>query len=360
MSKNTFSCSWSVRSAKIKTKMKVQRIAVLFSFLFLVGSGCSRMFAFLQRDPYGKEERKLFVQEELYVIDGKLYLKAIEKETGKIAYVEIRDYLRELTRWELRPKEEGRAVYGEIGGELKWKEGEGDKVQSFQIPKVPPFLKRKLVLLPLKSLGSEAEGYDVADAFYRFFLERSLVGFPVSGDLLRTFLEKSNIGMPKEVNEELVRLLGKGLGVQYVLALETYGPFRLGNEVLFSMGIKGYETLRGSLVFNLFVQKKTQSPAEALGEVFEEALLKVEGVLEESGWFSHIVWTGGEETVLLAGKSSGLGEGDVLTLFDPLKGQIKGKAKVKTLLGDDLCVISKLEGFFEEHDIAFFEPEEKG
>lgn len=317
------------------------------------------MSAFLKRDHYGKDERKPFVQEDLYVIDGKLYLKATEKETGKTTYVEIRDYLKAPHRWELRSKEEGKTVYREISNELRWTETELVKAQGFQFPKAPSFLKRKLVFLPLKGFGSE-ERYDVADAFYRFFFERSLLGHPVSGDFLRTFLEKSSVGMPKDVNEELVQLLGKGLGVQYVLTLESYGPFKLGGEVLFSLGIRGYETIGGRLVLDLLVQKKAQSQAEVLGAAFEEALAKVEGILEGSGWFSRIVWTGGDEAVLLAGKSSGLEEGDVLSVFDPLQGQKKGKVKVKSLLGNDLCVISKLEGSFGERDIVFFEPEENG
>lgn len=316
------------------------------------------MFAFLHKDPYSKEERKRFAQEDLYVIDGKLYLRAKDRETGKGAYVEIRDYLREPERWEFGS--EGKVVYSESSGELRWVEGEEREVGGFRFPKAPSFLKRKLVLLPLKGFGPEVEKYDVVDAFQRFLSERSLLGLPVSEEFLRTFLEKSNIRISNEVNKELVQVLGKGLGVQYVLALETYGPFRLGKEAIFSMRVKGYETLRGGLVFDLFVQKKAQEPAEALGAAFEEALAKVEGVLEGSGWFSSIAWARGEEAVLLAGRSSGLGVGDVFSLFDPLRGQKKGRVKVKNLLGDDLCVVSKIEGSLSERDIAFFEPEEKG
>gem|GEM_PF-1170902 len=339
--------------------MKVREIVILL--FLLMTAGCSRMFVFLQRDPYVKEERKRFSQEELYVIDGRLYLKATDKETGKMTYVEIREYLKQPERWELKSQRETKVEYGEGTGEFRWARGEEGSSVGLRLPKAPPFLKRKLALLPLKGFGAEAGMYDVADAFQGFLLERSLLGFPVPWESLRAFLEKSGLGTPREVGRDLVLLLGKGLGVQYVLALETCGPFRSGKEVLFSMGIKGYETLQGYLVLDLWIQKKAQSPTEVFEIAFEEALTKLEEFLENSGWFTRVVGTKGKEAMLLAGRKSGLGEGDLFSILDPLKGERKGRVRVKSLLGDDLCIISQTEGtLLGDNDLAFFEPEEKG
>lgn len=292
-------------------------------------AGCGKLPWAKKSFPYGKEERRLFADRDLYPIDGKLYLKVREKETGQVHFVEVTEYLRSPERWEVMSREgteeEGRGTVEEL---KRTAPAPRKRPLIASLPRSPSYLKRKVLLLPV--MVGDSPSPLLTDSFLRAFSQRALLTLPIGP---RSMGEGR--GLPTEGE---VRSLGLDTGAQAVLWARIYGPYEVSRTGYCQMELKLFETLEGTEILDLFLQETGATPQDALHLVMAKAVERTEEALGRLGWFTRVAKVKGGEAYILAGELSGLKEGDVLVVKEDPKGEPLARLRVVELLGSDTAV----------------------
>jgi hypothetical protein len=316
--------------------MKVKVFFILSLILFGGGLLSCKSLSFKSKDPYTKEEKRLFSDKDLYLIDGHYYLKVREKGTGKENFVEIRDFLKNPERWEIVKFER------EKKREEKAKESAVKETKRIErpllslLPQAPFYLKKKILILPFEVVG-ESFIYQrpfVEELFSRVFAQKALRVIPV---FYKGEWQSEDLSQALQV----VRL-GDNYGTQALLWVRLYGPFRSAKSFFALLDFKLYETLEGKVMFEGLLQKKAQSPEEALQGLFEDLVVKTEEILGSWGWFIRVVKVQDGKGLILAGERSGLRKGDLLEVKDQLPKE-GFKARVSELLGEDMAKLEPVE-----------------
>ena len=308
--------------------------------LLLGSSACGRL-PWSKRDIYGKEERRLFADRDLYVIDGRYYVKVKERGGGKERFIEIREFLSSPDRWEPVPPV----------GEAKEEKSEGTEVILSKrprrslfglLPSSPPYLKRKVLVLPLSCLSGSPGFSDeaVTELFLRVLSQRALVSLPIGPEALGG--EKVEAAVPFDTTR--VRSLGEVTGAEAVILGRLYGPFESTSGAFCQLELKLYETIEGTQILDLFLQKTADSPQRALEAIFQEAAERVERALGRAGWFTRVARIDGDKIYILAGRQSGLREGDVLLVKEDPRRRSAVRIRVVELLGADMALAERIEG----------------
>lgn len=295
-------------------------------------AGCGKLPWAKKSFPYGKEERKLFADRDLYPIDGKFYLKVRERDTGQVRFVEVTEYLRSPYRWEVIPREGGQQGELATAEELRRTAPAPRKRPLIaSLPRSPNYLKRKVLLLPIRAGDSPSP--TLTDGFLRIFSQRALLCLPLGPQAM----EAGKVGgvMP---TEEEVRSLGLYTGAQAVLWAGVYGPYEVSGTGYCQMELKLFETLEGTEILALFLQETGATPQDALHLVMAKAVERTEEVLGRLGWFTRMAKVEGDKAYVLAGGLSGLKEGDLLVVKEDPKGEPLARLRVVELLGFDTAV----------------------
>ena len=315
----------------------------LFFILILCGllgsSGCGHL-PWSKRDIYGKKDRELFADRDLYIIDGRYYVKVRERGGGQERFVEIREYLRSPSKWELLSP----------GGKAEGKRVEGAKAVIRKRPKrplfallpsSPPYLKRKVLVLPLSCLSDFPHLSDasVTELLLRTLSQKALVSLPIGPESLGG--GKTDFTSPDPAQ---AKFLGEVTGAEAVMWGRLYGPFESPSGAFCQLELKLYETIEGTQILDLLLQQTADAPERALEAIFQEAAERVEGVLSRSGWFTRVARVDGDKIYILAGRQSGLREGDVLLVKEDPRRRSAVRIRVVELLGADMALAERIEG----------------
>lgn len=304
---------------------------VSLALLSAVVLGCGKL-PWTKRDfPYGKEERGLFADKDLYPIDGRLYLKAKDRATGEVRFVEVKEYLRSPGSWEVLSQGDERETEAAATEGLKRPSPPPKKSHLFSaLPQSPAFLKRKMMVLPVEGVGDEPSV--LTDSLFKILSQRCLTALPLPYEVLGGDKEGGPPG-----KEEILKI-GHLTGAQAVLWSKIYGPYEVFGGAYCQMELRLYETLEGTEVLNLFLQQTGESPQGALQALLERAASRVDEALGRMGWFTRVARVEGDRVYLLAGRLSGLKEGDVLLVKDDPRAEPFCQLLVTELLGPDLAV----------------------
>jgi len=314
------------------------RICFILYLILLWGGflGC-KTITLKSKDPYTKEEKRLFSDKDLYIIDGRYYLKVREKESGEERFLEIRDYFKNPERWEIVKFEEGRKKEGKaVESIAKETTKRIEKPLLSSLPKAPFYLKKKVLIMPFEVVG-ESLIYQrpfVEGLFARVFDQKALRVLPV---FYNGKWDSENFPEASQVLK-----LGDNYGAQALIWARLYGPFRSSESFFALLEFKLYETLEGKAIFEGLLQKKAQSPEEALLGLFGDLVAKTEEVVSSWPWFIRVVKVQEEKGLILAGERSGLRKGDIFEVKEQL--QKEGfKVRVSELLGEDMAKLEPVE-----------------
>jgi len=306
--------------------------------LILVGGGflSCKTISLKAKDPYTKEEKRLFSDKDLYFIDGRYYLKVREKESGEERFLEIRDYFKNPERWEIVKFEEGRKKESKAVESIAKETERIEKPLLSFLPKAPFYLKKKVLIMPFEVV-KESFIYQrpfVEELFVRVFDQKALRVLPV---FYKGEWDSENFPEASQVVK-----LGDNYGTQALIWVRLYGPFRSSESFFALLEFKLYETLEGKAIFEGLLQKKAQSPEEALLGLFGDLVAKTEEVVSSWGWFIRVIKVQDEKALILAGERSGLRKGDIFEVKEQL--QKEGfKVRVSELLGEDMAKLEPVE-----------------
>ena len=330
-------------------------LTCLFFFLGLMvfAAGCRLPWA--KRSPYTREELRVLRDRDLYIIDGRRYLK-VRDERGEVQFVEAREYLHHPGRWTPVGNEgEGKQERLPSGSWEVVKEPSRPKKALRRFPPAPPFLKRKVAILPFEEGTSEGRyGELAAQILYKLLASRGLVTLPVD---YAAVVSLAGTACP---TPDVLKTIGESLGVQAVIGGVLYGPFTsVQGEGFVELRLKIYDVLSGEAVKDLPLQASVRGDEE---EILQEALAKgigrVEEIIREMGWCTRVAKVEGGRVYLLAGEQSGLRKGDVLEVYGPSGERRKGAVEIVELFGGDKSVARGIDGGkFQVADLVFYTEE---
>jgi len=307
-------------------------------FLTLLGGGFlgCKTISLKSKDPYTKEEKRLFSDKDFYLIDGRYYLKVREKESGKESFVEVRDYFKNPERWEIVKFEEGKKKEEKaVEAVVKETKRIERSLLSF-LPQAPFYLKKKVLIMPFEVVGESFihQRPFAEELFSRVFDQKALRVLPI---FYKGEWDSKNFPETPQILK-----LGDDYGTQALIWVKLYGPFRSSESFFALLEFKLFEALEGKVIFEGFFQNRAQSPEEVLWRLFEDIVAKTEEILSSWGWFIRVIKIQNGKGVILAGERSGLRKGDILEVKNQL--QKEGfKVRVSELLGEDMAELEPVE-----------------
>lgn len=332
----------------------MRKLVLLLSLLCLT-AGCN--LPWVKKSPYTREELAAFRDKDVYIIDGERYLK-VRDERGEIRFVTVRDYLRHPM--EVVPLREATVREESPRGWEVRKEARAPVERRLPVAALPApaFLKRKVAILPFEEGTSSSLpwGSLAAEVCGELLAVKALSVIVVDDEVLKAALRKLRIPMEGALRPENLRRIGSALGVQAVVTGTVYGPFSSRGGGFVEVKLQVYDTLKGDLLDEFPLQATSQGEGrELLRKALQGGISKIEGLLEEMGWFTRVALVEGDKVYLFAGGESGLKEGDLLEVYSPLDHRRKGRVEVSRLFGVDASMAKGVEGEgFTRADLVLF------